>query len=253
MIILTLMSTTSTRWTSRGRPSPSLSGLRSSRITMSRTLTLTSTSPGATSPPMRTSSSTAGWTQPITLSMSLRNGRHLMVCSDNQSLEQLKFSVERRKLDVFWDWCPGLRGCPVPGPGGVHRDPRGVSARGRGGEHGGHLPLHPGQAARAKVQIGVTWTHLDQEGSPLRFYWKIIHDPINAAGVAVVGVNNIHLKVNILLLVSINLEKRYVIELTIWLWPMSKVGGASNPRQCLSPGWPFQGGNMGLQVFELII
>ena len=28
-----------------------------------------------------------------------------------------------------------------------------------------------------------------------RFYWKIIHDPLNAAGVAVVGVNNIHLKV----------------------------------------------------------
>ena len=31
----------------------------------------------------------------------------------------------------------------------------------------------------------------------LRFYWKIIHDPINAVGVAVVGVNNIHLKVSL--------------------------------------------------------
>ena len=30
-----------------------------------------------------------------------------------------------------------------------------------------------------------------------RFYWKIIHDPINAVGVAVVGVNNIHLKVSL--------------------------------------------------------
>ena len=37
----------------------------------------------------------------------------------------------------------------------------------------------------------------DQDRLPVpRFYWKIIHDPLNAAGVAVVGVNNIHLKVS---------------------------------------------------------
>ena len=31
-----------------------------------------------------------------------------------------------------------------------------------------------------------------------RFYWKIVYNPINNQGVAVIGVNNIHLKAIIL-------------------------------------------------------
>ena len=62
-----------------------------------------------------------------------------------------------------------------------------------------------------------------------RFYWKIIHDPINAAGVAVVGVNNIHLKVS-LDKMMINLKTKVMVRAYLMITK-------SVPSWRITPSW----------------